>query len=107
VGPYQPHELRSRMATVDWVLVPSIWWENSPMVIQEAFTCGRPLLCSDIGGMAEKIHDGITGLHVNTGNPSAWAAKLLHAADDRELWHRCTENIRRPPTHEECAELHM
>lgn len=77
------------------------------MVIQEAFTCGRPLLCSDIGGMAEKIDDGITGLHVNTGNPSAWAVKLLQAADDHELWHRCSENIRRPLTHEECADVHM
>ncbi|TNF56368.1 MAG: glycosyltransferase, partial [Burkholderiales bacterium] len=54
VGPYQPHELRSRMANVDWVVVPSIWWENSPMVIQEALVCGRPLLVSDIGGMKEK-----------------------------------------------------
>ena len=31
------------MAEVDWVIVPSIWWENSPLVIQEAFhfTAGR------------------------------------------------------------------
>ena len=33
---------RELMAEVDWVVVPSIWWENSPLVIQEAFpTAGR------------------------------------------------------------------
>ena len=46
------------MASVDWVVVPSIWWENSPLVIQEAFGYGRPVICSDIGGMAEKVTDG-------------------------------------------------
>lgn len=107
VGPYQPHELRSRMAGVDWVLVPSIWWENSPMVIQEAYVCGRPLLCSDIGGMAEKILDGVTGLHVSTGNPSAWASKLLEAADNADLWAQCRENIQRPMTYSECADAHL
>ena len=107
VGPYQPHELRARMANVDWVLIPSIWWENSPMVIQEAFVCGRPLLCSDIGGMAEKIQDDITGLHVNTGNPTAWAAKLLKAATEPELWEKCANNIRRPLNYAECADVHM
>lgn len=107
VGPYQPYELRSRMANIDWVLVPSIWWENSPMVIQEAYACGRPLLCSDIGGMAEKIQHEITGLHVNTGNPTAWAAALHRAATEDDLWKRCANNIRRPLTYTECAEAHM
>lgn len=37
VGPYRPTQLRSRMSRIDWVIVPSIWWENSPMVIQKHF----------------------------------------------------------------------
>ncbi|WP_459618480.1 glycosyltransferase family 4 protein [Bordetella sp. 2513F-2] len=106
VGPYQPHEMRSRMANVDWVLVPSIWWENSPMVIQEAYVCGRPLLCSDIGGMAEKIQDGVTGLHVSTGNVMDWGAKLLKATDPI-LWETCKSNIKRPLNYRECAEAHL
>lgn len=106
VGPYQPHELRSRMANVDWVIVPSIWWENSPMVIQEAYVCGRPLLCSDIGGMAEKILDGVTGLHVGAGNSTDWGNKLLKAIDPA-LWQHCRNNIKRPLTHAECAEAHF
>ncbi len=51
------------MQSIDWMIMPSIWWENSPIVIQEAFFHGRPIICSNIGGMAEKIADGVNGLH--------------------------------------------
>src|SRR5690606_31535881 len=107
VGPYQPHELRNRMAGVDWVVVPSIWWENSPMVIQEAFTCGRPLLVSDIGGMAEKVRDGVDGLHVANANRMSWAHAIRRAAEDEGLWAKLRAGIRRPESHARIAERHL
>ena len=67
------------MASVDWVVVPSIWWENSPLVIQEAFLHGRPVICSDIGGMAEKVDDGVNGLHFRTGDPRSLAQAIRRA----------------------------
>ena len=107
IGPYQPHELRGRMAGVDWVTMPSIWWENSPLVIQEAFLCGRPLLVSDIGGMAEKVRHDVDGLHVPAANPRAWADALLRAADGEPLWDRLRSGIRRPLSHDACAARHL
>ncbi len=53
-GAYEVNETLNLMRQVDWVVVPSIWWENSPVVIQEARLAMRPVLCSDIGGMREK-----------------------------------------------------
>lgn len=107
IGPYQPYELRKRMAGIDWVLVPSVWWENSPMVIQEAFNCGRPLLVSDIGGMAEKVRDGVDGLHVQTGNRLAWADALMKCGSDATLWDELRAGIMPPVSHRECAEWHL
>jgi glycosyltransferase involved in cell wall biosynthesis len=107
VGPYQPHELRKRMASVDWVLVPSIWWENSPMVIQEAFVCGRPLIVSDIGGMAEKVRHGVDGLHVPAGNVLQWAAALKAAAAYGHEWDTLRAGISQPLTHQACASAHL
>jgi glycosyltransferase involved in cell wall biosynthesis len=95
------------MAGVDWVTMPSIWWENSPLVIQEAFLCGRPLLVSDIGGMAEKVRHGVDGLHVPAANPRAWADALLRAAEDEPLWDRLRAGIQRPLSHDECAARHL
>jgi glycosyltransferase involved in cell wall biosynthesis len=81
VGAYEPEDLPRRMAQVDWVVMPSIWWENSPMIIQEAFSCGRPVICSGIGGMAEKVRDGVDGMHVEVGNVLAWADALKKATN--------------------------
>ncbi|MDH3981048.1 MAG: glycosyltransferase, partial [Gammaproteobacteria bacterium] len=41
-GMYEPQQLDRLLMEADWVIVPSIWWENSPMVIQEAFNHRRP-----------------------------------------------------------------
>ncbi len=106
VGPYQPHELRSRMANVDWICAPSIWWENSPMVIQEAFVCGRPLLVSDIGGMAEKVRDDVNGIHVLANNSKAWASALLRAASS-EAWAQKVGGIKRPINYSACGSIHL
>jgi glycosyltransferase involved in cell wall biosynthesis len=106
VGPYQPHEMRARMAGVDWVLVPSIWWENSPMVIQEAFVLGRPLIVSDIGGMAEKVRHGVDGFHVAAANSIEWGDALLKMASNVELWNKCWNGITRPIDYSTCAERH-
>ena len=84
-GAYENGEVDALMADVDVVLVPSIWWENSPVVIQEALRNGRPVICSDIGGMAEKVVPGQTGLHFPVGNARALAGVLKALVADPEL----------------------
>ncbi len=106
-GPYPPHELRSRMAGVDWVVVPSIWWENSPMVIQEAFVCGRPLLVSDIGGMQEKVAHGFDGFTVACGNAHEWSSRIREIASNPSRWNKLRMNISRPLTNRMTAAAHM
>ncbi len=93
VGPYDPRETSARMQRIDWVVVPSIWWENSPLVIQEAFLHGRPVICSDIGGMAEKVTHGVNGLRFDAGDPSSLAATILRAASDPALWERLQRRV--------------
>lgn len=95
VGRYRPEDLPALMEEIDWVVVPSIWWENAPLVIQEAFQHGRPVICSDIGGMAEKVTDGVDGLHFRAGDPSALARVLHRAATEDGLWQRLADAV--PP----------
>ena len=52
----------------DWVVMPSVWWENAPLVIAEAHAHGRPVICSNIGGMAESVRHGVDGLHFPAGD---------------------------------------
>jgi glycosyltransferase involved in cell wall biosynthesis len=78
-GRYARADLPGLMAGVDWVVVPSIWWENSPLVIQEARMFGRPLIVADIGGMAEKVTDGEDGFTFAAGDPDALAQTMAFA----------------------------
>ena len=98
VGRYAHDELPRLMADVDWVIVPSIWWENSPLVIQEAFAHGRPVICSDIGGMAEKVADGMNGLHFRAGDAASLAETIRRACATDGLWDRLRANI--PPVYD-------
>lgn len=93
-GRYAPEDLPQLMRTVDWVVVPSIWWENSPLVIQEAFAHGRPVICSDIGGMAEKVSDNVDGLHFRAGNARSLAQTIVRAISQSGLWESLHQNIR-------------
>ena len=81
-GAYANADIGELMAEVDLVLVPSIWWENSPVVIQEAYRNGVPVVCSNIGGMAEKVVPDETGLHFQVGSPRSLAGVLKALADD-------------------------
>lgn len=77
------------------------------MVIQEALTCGRPLVVSDIGGMAEKVQDGVTGVHVQAGNALAWRETLSRLSGFLGEWDALREGIVKPGTHAECVDLHL
>lgn len=86
LGGYEPHELSGRLAGADWIVAPSTWWENAPLVLDEAFHHGRPPICSAIGGMAERVRDGIDGLHFTVGDPRALADAMLRAIERPRLW---------------------
>jgi glycosyltransferase involved in cell wall biosynthesis len=75
-GPYDRTRVNQLMQSVHAVVVPSIWWENSPVVIQEALNNRRPVICSDIGGMAEKVRPGVDGLHFQAGSAAALASLI-------------------------------
>jgi glycosyltransferase involved in cell wall biosynthesis len=84
-GPYQHRDLTRLIAGVDWVVIPSVWWENAPLVIEEALAHRRPVICSNIGGMAEKVTVGSDGFHFEVGNPFELAGLILRVAPDVAL----------------------
>ena len=106
-GPYEPEAMPSRLRNVDWVVVPSIWWENSPMVIQEAYMHRRPVVASNIGGMAEKTASGTNETHVEPRNPIALADALVELANNPALWEENVKRIPDPMTSAESAAAHL
>jgi glycosyltransferase involved in cell wall biosynthesis len=106
-GPYVPAHVSVLMRGVDWIIVPSTWWENSPLVIQEAFASGIPVICSGIGGMAEKVSDGINGLHFRVGDARHLADRMVEAATTPGLLERLRAAIPSPPTRTAMVDEHL
>lgn len=62
-GEYQNQDLvKTVFSQVDCIVVPSIWAENSPLVIHEAQECRVPVITADFGGMSEYVHHKENGL---------------------------------------------
>ncbi len=107
LGAYSPGDVPGLMEPVDWVIVPSVWWENAPLVIAEAQQHGRPVITSGIGGMAEAVKDGTDGLHVRKNDPVSLAIAMATVAGDTELYGKLAANIRKPPTVAAVAEQYL
>ncbi len=107
LGAYDRSELPGLMAATDWVVLPSLWFENAPLTVLEAQRAGRPVICTDIGGLPELVHDGVNGLHVPRGDAAALAETMALAAENPDLWDRMAEGIVPPPATQDVAEQHL
>jgi glycosyltransferase involved in cell wall biosynthesis len=106
-GPYANADVGRLMRSVDAVIVPSIWWENSPVVIQEALSAGRPVICSNIGGMAEKVRDGLDGLHFEMGQPRHLADILAGLAANPAALDKLNATLARPASASDALQAHL
>ena len=69
-------EVPRELAQSDLVCIPSLWFENLPLVVLEARAAGVPLLVSDLGGLSEAVSDSAGGWRFAAGDAAALAAKL-------------------------------
>jgi glycosyltransferase involved in cell wall biosynthesis len=76
-------------------------------VIQEAFVHRRPVLCSNIGGMAEKVRHGRDGFHFQVGDPFDLGGLMLRLAQEDDVWDQLQTTIRTPMQIAESATDHI
>jgi glycosyltransferase involved in cell wall biosynthesis len=88
---------------IDVLLVPSLWWENSPITIHEAWLTKTPVVASGIGGMKEFVRDGVDGLHFAVGDDADLAAKMRRFLDEPGLLARLAADPPQVKTIEEDA----
>jgi glycosyltransferase involved in cell wall biosynthesis len=62
--------VQEALARTDLLVVPSLWPENSPLTVHEAALARVPVLASRIGGLAEYVKEGVTGMLFAPGNAS-------------------------------------
>ena len=84
VGRFDPRDVDRVLSGLDLLVVPSLWYENMPLTIHEAFRCGVPILVSDLGGMREAVDPGRGGERFPAGDARALAERLRELEGDRE-----------------------
>ncbi|MHA1305361.1 MAG: glycosyltransferase, partial [Candidatus Heimdallarchaeaceae archaeon] len=67
-GAYKNWEIANVLSEIDILIVPSIWFENSPLVIHEAALAKIPIITTNIGGMAEYVKNEVNGLTFERNN---------------------------------------
>jgi glycosyltransferase involved in cell wall biosynthesis len=70
------------LVDTDLLVVPSVWYENSPLTIHEALAARTPCLVSDLGGMAELVEPGRQGWRFRTGDSDDLAVALERVLRD-------------------------
>jgi glycosyltransferase involved in cell wall biosynthesis len=76
------------------VIVPTLWYDNSPMVIHQAFALGKPVIASDIDGIPEIVTNNETGLLFTPGDSMQLAEKIRLLEKDNNLLSRLSINAR-------------
>jgi glycosyltransferase involved in cell wall biosynthesis len=88
LGPLWNNDLMPVLRRARCVVVPSLWHENYPYVINQAFAVGRPVIGSRRGGITELVADGERGLVYDAADPDALARALRTLRDDPDLARR-------------------
>jgi glycosyltransferase involved in cell wall biosynthesis len=94
-GTFAPAKLGAVVGDADYLVMPSLWFENEPLVVKAALHLGVPVIASRLGSLIDLVTDDIDGWTVPCGDVEEWAAALARADATREVWPR---NGRAQPT---------
>lgn len=106
-GEYGADELEYIMAGLDVVIVPSTWWEIFCLVVTEAWRFGRPVICSDIGGLGERVVDGRGGLKFRVGDHVELAGLMEQLIDHPDHVDGLIESIPEVPGIDAVVSAHL
>lgn len=96
LGHFPNEKIGEVFAGIDVLVVPSIWYENTPLVIYSAFAASTPVIATNLGGMSEVVSHGVNGLLFEKGDSKGLSALLKSCALDRGLVEGLSKNVQPP-----------
>jgi GT2 family glycosyltransferase/glycosyltransferase involved in cell wall biosynthesis len=97
-GPIAHERVAAALSSIDVLVVPSTWEENSPLVIREAFAAGVVVIASNIGGIPETVVHGRGGLLFEAGKAADLARTLRRLLDTPSLLDELRRSIPEMPS---------
>lgn len=96
-GEYQFENIADVMKDIDMVVVPSLWYENAPLVISMAQMFGIPVIASRLGGITEMVADGVNGFTFHPGDVEDLADRIRMVAANPDVLKSLSKNKWSPP----------
>ncbi len=93
-GRFANERLAEVYAQFDVLVVPSLWYENSPVSIHEAFLTRTPVVTTAMGGMQEFVRDGVDGLHFEPDSIADLTRVLARFAQEKGLVERLSRDFK-------------
>ena len=91
-------------AAAEMVVMPS-HYESFGMVALEAMAMARPVIASEVGGLAFLVRDGYNGFHVPTRDPEALASRIFELLTNEQCRVSMSANARDYATHFDWANI--
>ncbi len=121
LGAVPPDAVPALVDRAALVVVPSRWDEPFGLVALEAAFMARPVVAARVGGLAEVVEDGTTGILVDREDPTALAHAIVRLLEDpaaadrmgraarvraveRFAWDRCVDEYERLYEHNRLME---
>lgn len=105
-GSYDREQVYEVLQDIDVLAFPSIWYENAPRVLREAFETGTPVIAGNLGSAAEYVTHNVNGLLFERANVQDLARQLQRLVDEPELVAQLRRGIPRvKPIDDEMSEL--
>lgn len=95
-GTFPNDRIGEIFSELDVLVVPSIWYENTPLVIYSAHASGTPVIATNLGGMSEVVHHEKNGLLFEKGDAKGLASLIKKICDDGGFLRKLAENITPP-----------
>jgi glycosyltransferase involved in cell wall biosynthesis len=89
-GAYKQNDVQTLMQQYHWVIMGSRWYENSPVVIQEAISSSTPMIVPNHGGMTEKV--STNGLMYEPGSPQS-LSNMLTKLNEKIYIEKCDATL--------------
>lgn len=84
-GTFPQAQFGEILSNLDVLVIPSRWYENTPLVMQSALATKTPLIATDLGGMAEIIDHGQTGLLFKLNSVDSLKEQLMRVISEPDL----------------------
>jgi glycosyltransferase involved in cell wall biosynthesis len=88
LGRLHGRELDEAYAKARAVVLPSLWYENHPLIVLEAYAHGKPVIASRLGALQEVVRDNETGLLFRPGDERELVSALERLIRDPDLGSR-------------------